>query len=165
MTLKVECDAEGWPDPVNWDDLAERAVKAATAASPYAPMLTENYSACVSVKLADNDEVQALNRQFRQKDRPTNVLSFPMVQEDLLEAMSNSDDGEVLVGDIILAHGVTEAEAADKGITLEAHATHLIVHGMLHLLGYDHEVNDAEAEHMESLETKALASLGLPDPY
>jgi probable rRNA maturation factor len=71
---------------------------------------------------------------------------------------------EVLLGDIILAHGVCSAEADEKGIPLADHVTHLIIHGTLHLLGYDH-VDDTDAEHMESLEVKALASLGLGNPY
>ncbi len=106
----------------------------------------------------------ALNRAYRDKDKPTNVLSFPMVQDDLLEVTANTDDGEVLLGDIVLAEGVCAAEAADKGISVADHATHLIVHGTFHLLGYDH-MDDNEAEAMEALEITALASLGLADPY
>ena len=78
--------------------------------------------------------------------------------------MSNSDDGEVLLGDIVLAHGVCAAEAQEKGIAIDTHATHLIVHGMLHLLGYDH-MADAQADAMEAIERAALASLGIDDPY
>lgn len=165
MTISVDCDNEGWPEDTDWQQLAEKAVKAAAHVSPYAPMLTAKYTASISVKLSDDAEVQQLNKQFRSKDRPTNVLSFPMVQDDLLEAMSNSDDGEVLLGDIIVARGVTEREALDKDISLKDHACHLIVHGTLHLLGFDHEVNDAEAETMEDLERQALVSLGISDPY
>ena len=88
-----------------------------------------------------------------------------MVQPDLLASVAaNSDDGEVLLGDIVLAHGVCAAEAAERGVTVEAHAQHLIVHGMLHLLGHDH-MNDAEAEAMEAIERDALSALGLHDPY
>jgi probable rRNA maturation factor len=95
----------------------------------------------------------------------TNVLSFPMIQPDLIDTVSqNSDDGELLLGDIVLAHGVCVAEAAERGIPVEAHATHLLVHGTLHLLGYDH-LGDDEAEAMEEIERQALASLGIADPY
>jgi probable rRNA maturation factor len=88
-----------------------------------------------------------------------------MVQPDLLETVTqNSDDGEVILGDIILAHGICAAEAEERGISVEDHASHLIVHGVLHLLGYDH-MGDAEAEAMEEMERAALANLGLHDPY
>ena len=154
-----------WP-AADWDALARAAVEAALAASPHGELLASPATIEVSLRLTSDEEVQALNRQYRGKDKPTNVLSFPMIQPDLIEAVSaNSDDGEVLLGDIVLAHGVTAREAEEKGITLEAHATHLIVHGTLHLLGYDHEVGDAHAEAMEEMERAALARLGLPDPY
>lgn len=154
---------EGWPD-VDWDQLARRAVSTAIAHSPYAAFLSDPTSYEVAVKLTSDAEVQTLNRDYRGKDRPTNVLSFPMVQDDLLQATANTDDGEVLLGDIVLAEGVCAAEAAEKGLSVADHATHLIVHGTFHLLGYDHMI-DAEAESMEALEIKALAELGLSDPY
>ena len=88
-----------------------------------------------------------------------------MVQPDLIETLADTDDGEVLLGDIVVAHGVCAAEAAQKGVPLETHLTHLIVHGTLHLLGYDHEQGEDEAEAMEEMERAALATLGLPDPY
>jgi probable rRNA maturation factor len=88
-----------------------------------------------------------------------------MVQPDLLDMIAqNSDDGEVLLGDIVLAHGVCTAEAAAKDISLHDHATHLIVHGTLHLLGYDHQ-GQAEADAMEQIERDVLATLGIADPY
>src|SRR3546814_18587470 len=110
-------------------------------------------------------EVRGLNRDYRGKDAPTNVLSFPMVQPDLIEAISeNSDDGEVLLGDIVLAHGVCTREAAEKNLSTEDHAAHLIVHGTLHLLGYDH-VDDLQAEAREENEHQAMDDLGLTDPH
>lgn len=120
----------------------------------------------VSVKLSDNDEVHALNREWREKDKPTNVLSFPMLDDDEIEALLVGDYGapEIMLGDIILAYGVCKTEAAEKEISLAHHATHLVIHGMLHLLGHDH-IEDEEAEAMEALEAKALASLGLHNPY
>jgi probable rRNA maturation factor len=153
-----------WPEH-DWDSLALRAATAAIERTPNGEMLTGAASFEISVRFTDDAEVQHLNGQYRHKDKPTNVLSFPMVQPDLLEAVGqNSDDGEVLLGDIVLAHGVCAAEAEERGITLADHATHLIVHGTLHLLGYDHMVED-EAEAMEAIEIDALASLGLADPY
>ncbi|HMN53597.1 MAG TPA: rRNA maturation RNase YbeY, partial [Sphingopyxis sp.] len=90
--------------------------------------------------------------------------SFPQVQADLLDTLSNSDDGEILLGDIVLARETCAREAAEKGISVADHATHLIVHGTLHLVGYDH-MDDASAQAMEALEVKALASLGIANPY
>ena len=164
--IQIEASIEApWP-AADWDGLAKRAVEAALAASPHGDLLEAPAAIEVSLRLASDEAVRALNLQYRQKDAPTNVLSFPMVQPDLIEAISqNSDDGEVLLGDIVLAHGVAAREAAEKGVTLEEHATHLIVHGLLHLLGYDHEQGDAEAEAMEDIERAALAALGLSDPY
>lgn len=156
-------DAE-WSDAIDWDALATQAVTAAVTQTPHGFLAAAPFAVEVSVKLAGNEEVRALNAAYRHKDRPTNVLSFPMVQPDLIESLTNSDDGEVLLGDIVLAQGVCEAEADERGITLEAHATHLIVHGTLHLLGYDHQGTD-EAEAMEALERTALAGLGIADPY
>ena len=153
-----------WPDQ-DWDALADKAARAAIDRTPHGELLTIPAAVEVSLRFTSDEEVRTLNRQYRGKDKPTNVLSFPMVQPDLLETVTqNSDDGEVLLGDIVLAHGVCASEAADRGITVETHATHLIVHGVLHLLGYDH-IDDREAEAMEAIETDALASLGIADPY
>lgn len=163
--LDVETAAgPGWDDEDSWADLARRAVRAGLSVSPFANLIDKKVSVEVAVKLSDDAEVQSLNANYRGKDKPTNVLSFPMVQPDLLQSLENSDDGEALLGDIILARETCEAEAAEKDISLHQHATHLMVHGTLHLLGYDHE-NEADAERMEDLEVKALASLGLPNPY
>ena len=154
----------GWHDEQAWADLARRAVRAGLMVSPFADLIDKQLSVEVAVKLSDDAEVQGLNASYRSKDKATNVLSFPMVQPDLLQSLENSDDGEALLGDIILAIETCTREAADKGISLQEHATHLIAHGTLHLLGYDHQ-NDADAERMEELEVKALATLGLANPY
>ncbi|WP_157218779.1 rRNA maturation RNase YbeY [Flavisphingomonas formosensis] len=154
----------GWPADVDWEALASEAVAAALGISPYAWIAERSFTAEIAVRLTSDEEVHSLNKSYRGKDKPTNVLSFPMVQEDLIDSLANSDDGEVLMGDIVLAAGVCAAEAADKGVSVAHHATHLIVHGTLHLLGYDHQ-GDAEAEAMEALERVALATLGIADPY
>ncbi len=163
--IQIELSRESpWPGG-DWDALADRAARAAIERTPHGPLLTTPAAIEISVRLTSDEEVHALNRQYRQKDRPTNVLSFPMVQPDLIDTISqNSDDGEVLLGDIVLAHGVCVAEAAERGIPVEAHATHLMVHGVLHLLGYDH-MTDEEAETMEDIERQALHGLGIADPY
>jgi probable rRNA maturation factor len=126
--------------------------------------LSGAYPATAAVALSSNTAVRRLNAAYRGKDKPTNVLSFPMVQADLIGALDNTDDGEVLLGDIILAQETCAREAHERGISLADHTAHLIVHGTLHLVGHDHE-NDAEAEAMEALEIRALETLGLPDPY
>ncbi|MGL5837345.1 MAG: rRNA maturation RNase YbeY, partial [Sphingorhabdus sp.] len=148
----------------DWQKLADRAVAEAFRVSSHGDLATAPFTLSISISLSTDDEVQVLNTQWRGKDKPTNVLSFPMMEKNELVALANTDDGEVLLGDMILAYGVCVAEAEEKGISLTDHVTHLIVHGTLHLLGYDH-IDDAQAEHMEALEVKALASLGLANPY
>ena len=163
--LSVEThEATPWPDDLDWQARAGEAAAAALALTPYAALADAAPLVEVAIRLTDDDEVQALNRDFRGKDKPTNVLSFPQVQPDLLETMSNSDDGEILLGDIVLARETCVREAEEKGIAIVDHATHLIVHGALHLVGYDH-MDDASAAAMEALEVKALASLGIANPY
>jgi probable rRNA maturation factor len=163
--LEVELSREDpWPEG-DWTGLARRAARAAVERTPHGELAATPALVEISVRLTTDEEVHALNRQYRGKDKPTNVLSFPMIQPDLLETVSqNSDDGEVLLGDIVLAHGVCVAEAAERGIGVAEHATHLLVHGTLHLLGYDH-LGDGEAEAMEEIERQALGSLGIDDPY
>ncbi|MBB5706379.1 rRNA maturation RNase YbeY [Sphingopyxis panaciterrulae] len=168
--LSVETQqASPWPDSLDWDARAGEAVAAALALTPWAGLADAAPLVEVAVRLTGDDEVQALNRDFRGKDRPTNVLSFPQVQADLLAGLANSDakesgGGEILLGDIVLARETCAREAAEKGISLADHATHLIVHGTLHLVGYDH-IDDPAATAMEALEVKALASLGIANPY
>ena len=161
--IAVELCSEGWPDG-DWQNLSDRAVAAAFHASPQALLAASAAAIEISLNLTSDEEVHALNRQYRSQDKSTNVLSFPMVQPDLVGTLANTDDGEVLLGDIVLAYGVCVREAAEKGVSLEAHAAHLIVHGVLHLLGHDH-MNDADADAMEAIERAAMASLGLHAPY
>ena len=157
-------EAAPWPDALDWEERAAEAVAAALALTPFASLAQAAPLVEVAVRLTDDAEVQTLNRDFRGKDKPTNVLSFPQVQDDLLEGLANSDDGEILLGDIVLARETCAREAEEKAISIADHATHLIVHGTLHLLGYDHG-DDASAGAMEALEVKALASLGIANPY
>jgi probable rRNA maturation factor len=162
--IGVDVLNEHWGDGLDWGAVAKKAVIAGVANSAHGWVLDADFEASISVCLSTNDEVQTLNAQWRKKNNPTNVLSFPMLEPDEIDASANTDDGEILLGDIILAHGVCVAEADEKAISLADHVTHLIIHGTLHLLGYDH-IDDAEAEQMEALEVKALASLGLGNPY
>ncbi|MFC3712348.1 rRNA maturation RNase YbeY [Sphingoaurantiacus capsulatus] len=164
--LVVEAEVAGgdWDPDIGWAALAARAAETALALTPHAGLADASFAAEISVRFTDDAEVRQLNAAYRNRDKPTNVLSFPMVQADLLDTLSNGDDGEVLLGDIVLAAETVTAEAAAKNIAADTHAIHLIVHGTLHLLGYDHGTDDA-AEHMEGIERDALARLGLPDPY
>lgn len=161
IILSGEAD---WPETVDWQGLAERAASAAVAASGYPALKGAPRTAEISIRLADNDEVHTLNRDWRQKDRPTNVLSFPMAGTDEIETAARTDGPPLMLGDIILARGVCADEAEARGIALESHATHLIVHGTLHLLGYDHMIT-TEADAMEAIEVLALARLDIDDPY
>lgn len=164
LIVETNVAAGAWDVATDWPALADRACTAALAQTPHAGLADSAATVEVAVRLTDNVEGASLNLQYRQKDSATNVLSFPMVQADLLDAVANTDDGEILLGDIVLAAGVVAREAGEKHIAADVHATHLIVHGMLHLLGYEHG-DDAQAEHMEALETAACAALGLADPY
>ncbi|MEL7108523.1 MAG: rRNA maturation RNase YbeY [Pseudomonadota bacterium] len=107
----------------------------------------------VSVLLTSDAEIQTLNRDWRGKDKPTDVLSFPADPID-----------RPFLGDIAVAIGVAQSDAQTRGLTLSQHLSHLLIHGVLHLLGHDH-IDDTEAAEMEALEIAALASLGWPDPY
>lgn len=148
-----------WPAG-DWEVLAERAAAVAGEVAPELaqPRLT------ASLLLTSDEEVHALNRDWRGRDRPTNVLSFPMLARGELIALA-AEGPPVLLGDVALAHETCAREAAERGLSLADHATHLIVHGLLHLAGYDHELSTGEAEAMETLETKALAMCGIADPY
>lgn len=163
--LEVAIQRENqWPEH-DWDSLGTRACAAAIEQSPFGELTTATAVIEIAIRLTSDEEVRQLNAQYRGKDKATNVLSFPMLTPDVIAALTqNSDDGEVILGDIVLAYGVCASEAAEKGISVADHATHLIIHGVLHLLGYDHQ-GDSEADAMESMECAALAKLGIPDPY
>lgn len=114
----------------------------------------------ILIRLVDEDESQALNLQYRAKDKPTNVLSFPSdLPNEVLESLPRAP-----LGDIVICAPVVEAEAREQGKTLSAHWAHMTIHGVLHLLGFDH-IDDAEAEEMEALEVQAMALLGYDNPY
>jgi probable rRNA maturation factor len=164
--ILIEADASGeWDSSTDWPALAERGAKAAVAASDFAWIGTGEADFEVSVRFSSDEDVRALNAAWRARDKATNVLSFPMIERDLLVTFRGSGAGEALLGDVILAHGVCAREAAEKGVSTETHAAHLIVHGMLHLLGYDHETGNEDAEAMEETERRALAGMGISDPY
>lgn len=116
----------------------------------------------ISVVLTSDEAVRALNRDWRGQDKPTNVLSFAALDDDEAPVVVGAP---VLLGDIVMAFGVCADEAAAQGKTLAHHAAHLVAHGVLHLLGWDHEEDEAEAEEMERLETTILAGFGIENPY
>ncbi|MEQ1687368.1 MAG: rRNA maturation RNase YbeY [Sphingopyxis sp.] len=153
-----------WPDSHDWNALAARAIDAALAATPFAWLATSAGFAEISVRLTNDAEVRVLNRDYRGKDRPTNVMSFPMIEDiGTIDAKAQSD-GELLLGDIVLGWETCAQEAAEKGVAASEHAAHLMCHAMLHLLGYDH-LDDVSACAMEDRERAAMAQMGYGDPY
>ena len=150
LEVAVIRNSDGWPD--HFDALAKKAVLAALAGAK----ARVKGAAEVSVLLTDDAEQRQLNAQWRGKDSATNVLSFPQIEPF----------GPVigLLGDITLARETLEREADELGKSLDHHFTHLVVHGFLHILGYDH-LDEAQALQMEGLETQILAGLGVDDPY
>ena len=168
MTLEIALDTdEEWDSsggaPFDWKPLVRRAVEAAIAESAFPELADSDRPIEISVALSGDEQVRALNAKWRGKDKTTNVLSFPMADERDLR-MANVSGAELLLGDIILAHGVCEAEAIDKSVSFQDHATHLLVHGTLHLLGYDH-LDERDAADMEVREVRALKRLGIANPY
>ncbi len=157
--MQLDIDIEDWPAG-DWEALAERAAQAAEEGEP----LLANSRLIASLLFTSDAEVHTLNREWRERDKPTNVLSFPMLERRELEALASDGPPEML-GDIALAYETCAREAAEKGVSLEAHAAHLVVHGLLHLAGHDHVDSDAQADAMEALETAILAKLGIADPY
>jgi probable rRNA maturation factor len=162
LEIAIEAD-EDWDSSTGWDEIVRAAANSAIAESRYPNLATGDRPVELSVRLTGDEEVRALNAQWRGKDKATNVLSFPLADQNEL-ASGAADGPELMLGDIVLARGVCEAEAAEKGVPVETHATHLVVHGTLHLLGYDHH-DDGDATDMEAREVRALARLGIANPY
>jgi len=153
--ISVLIEAPEWRRRVpNVASLVRRAANAALAADP--PMSTVE----LSLVLADDRMVHQLNRRWRGYDKPTNVLSFPA--DDRAARLPRNVCRPL--GDVVIASGVTVAEARTQGKSVGAHLAHLVVHGVLHLLGHDHE-RDADAERMEAMEVSILQRLGIADPY
>ena len=142
--IEIEVEAEAWTGALpDAEAVVDRAAQAALGTA----------EGDIVVLLTDDDAVRELNGRFRDKDKPTNVLSFPAPENAFPH-----------LGDIVLAYGVCATEAEAQGKTLADHLSHLVVHGVLHLLGRDHE-DDAEAEEMEAEEREILAQIGVADPY
>lgn len=161
--MNLDIDLEGWPDG-DWEALAARAADAAAAQAPELgnPRLT------ASLLFTTDEEVHTLNREWRSRDKPTNVLSFPMLERgELLDLGPDAlpQMPPVPLGDLALAYATCAREAAEKSVPLDHHAAHLLIHGLLHLAGYDHETSSTDADAMEALEIAALASMGIGNPY
>ena len=150
LSVDLRIETQGWPDDVA--AIAERAIALALARAD----VEISGPVEISVLLTDDAEQQAINKQWRGFDKSTNVLSFP--QFEPFEPLSG------LIGDLSLARETISREAEDLGKPVIEHFTHLVVHGTLHLCGYDHETEE-EALVMEGLETEILAELGIDDPY
>lgn len=149
VTIDIAVEAESWHRILGAELIAHRAAQAALDDVKVA-------DGEVSILLADDAKVRELNRSYRRKDQPTNVLSFP--SEDKTES------GARFYGDIALAYETVNREALDEGKRPDAHLSHLVVHGVLHLLGFDHG-NERDAEAMEARERKIVTGLGFADPY
>jgi probable rRNA maturation factor len=147
ITVDIDVASAGWDAEPQAEARVREAIAAAAARVPG--------DGAVSVLLADDAAVRVLNRDWRQIDKPTNVLSFPARQQPA---------GEPVVGDIAIAYETVAREAAEEGKPFLHHLAHLAVHGYLHLMGYDHQT-DSEAEAMEALEREILRTLRIPDPY
>lgn len=155
LTVDVTIESPEWTSML--PDVEAAAREAAQVAWSEAPGGAVG-PAEISILLADDATVRALNRRHRGQDTPTNVLSFPIGDADGGSAMP------VMLGDVVLASGVVAREASVQGKPVDAHLRHLVVHGVLHLLGYDHET-DPDAKSMESLEVEILEKLAVPNPY
>lgn len=153
ITLDVEIDADDWAGADGIEALAQGAAEAAIASLAEAP----SGQLAATLLLTDDGTIRGLNREWRGQDKATNVLSFPS------GAPAHPGGGRHL-GDIALAYGTVAREAAAEGKTLRDHAAHLVVHGVLHLVGHDH-MDDREADAMERTEVQALSRLGIADPY
>lgn len=154
LDIDISLEAGDWGDESALLAIARAAAEATLEQFDFAG----DQASELSLLLTDDAHIQVLNAQWRSKDKPTNVLSFPAFD------IGSEEELPPMLGDIVLARETILREAALENKPLEHHLTHLIVHGLLHLLGFDHETED-EAEEMEALERVVLAKLAIPDPY
>ena len=154
VAIDILVEAGDWPGEPELERIARHALDGVLTEIGADPRVASE----LSVVFTDDAHIRALNAGWRSKDKPTNVLSFPAFPVGSGRALPP------MLGDVVLAAETVAAEAHQEGKPLANHMTHLIVHGILHLIGYDHEI-DAEAEMMEQAERRILASLAIPDPY
>lgn len=163
IAVDLDIDHDPWrkalPDLENW---AVQVLTKTLSESPLPDAVADMESPVLelSIRFSSDAEVQALNRDYRDQDKPTNVLSFAQLDDDPMIMPG----APVLLGDIIIAFETTETEAKDQSKPFQDHVSHLIIHGGLHLYGFDHQ-DDTQAEIMENQERKLMSELGLPDPY
>ena len=171
LYISFSLEAGEWEAAVpDAEQRVEAAARAAFEAAEKPEILSGDAPVEMSLVLADDALVQTLNRDYRDKDKPTNVLSFALLDdlddtdEDADDVLAREDGMPILIGDVILAFETVQREALEQGKSFEDHLTHLVIHGVLHLLGYDHQ-SDPDADRMERLETSILARMGIADPY
>ncbi|MGE4063856.1 MAG: rRNA maturation RNase YbeY [Rhodospirillaceae bacterium] len=143
--------------------MCRKAARAAIAAGAPKRLRTKAHQAEVSILLTTDAAIRKLNATFRKQDKPTNVLSFPAAQNHPANRIGDGPP-DLHLGDVVVAYGTVAREAKESHKSLKDHLSHMVVHGVLHLLGYDHE-SAADAKTMERLETKILSQLGIVDPY
>ena len=146
-------NADGWQNEETLRRLVDRVLQATLRELGF-----DNIDSELSLVFTNDADIREINGKWRHIDKPTNVLSFPAF------ALQPGQEPEEILGDIVIARETVEREAAEEDKSFDDHLSHLVVHGLLHLMGYDHQ-NDEEAEQMEALERKILASLGISDPY
>ncbi len=145
LDLQIACEEAGIPKTTSFQSWITQALD-----------IAGEERRVITIRIVDKPEIQSLNQSYRGKDQPTNVLSFPFETIPGIE--------EAILGDVVICKPLVEEEAQTQNKVLEAHWAHLVIHGILHLCGYDH-IADEEANQMESLEIQALSGLGYPNPY
>lgn len=169
LHLDISVDFEKWQEALaNYQELANKVIEQITQNVSEGKALQKFDHIELSIVLCDDALINKLNNDYRQQDKPTNVLSFPGLSpeqiEKYLRLSDNPADIPHILGEIYIAYETISQEAEIAGISIENHFAHLIMHGTLHLLGFDH-IEDWQADKMEQIETKLLFNLGIDDPY
>lgn len=164
LTLK----SKKWLNEKNIENFIKKTCKELVLLTDLKKILTKNFELEISVLLVSDNQIKKINQQFRQKNKATNVLSFPSLDENLVRKIgikkAVGSDQYLLLGDIIIAYETLKKESLAQKKNFHDHLTHLILHSILHLIGYDHE-DDEMANIMEALEVKILKKLGIVNPY
>jgi probable rRNA maturation factor len=171
LAIDILIEADAWRILPDAEDIVRRAIACAATSGveirhpdPMVARLRGRLGWGLCVLLCDDESIGRLNRQWRGQDKPTNVLSFPAQPPPYPPPVGAGPDETISLGDIAIAYETLASEAEENGAAVSDHLSHLVVHGFLHLLGYDHHMDD-EAERMERLERDILARIGVADPY